>query len=95
MKGTPALGKAKTIKEKRELAAELGESHLWDSLLISDDVREFAAKRGANGRGRSAKSRDGSQSAEVQSRSATPEAKEEVSDGAHAMLITPRRRSTL
>lgn len=79
MKGTPTLGKAKAIKEKRELAAELGESARRQQWLKPDDVREFAAKRGARGRGRSAKSGAKSGSPEVQSRSATPQAKEEVS----------------
>lgn len=55
MKGTPTLGKAKSLKEKRELAAELGELLLlltfgeeWDMGCTDglDDVREFEAKRG-------------------------------------------------
>jgi hypothetical protein len=43
MKGTPTLGKAKTLKEKRELAAEI------------DDVVAFEAERGISG-GRSKRS---------------------------------------
>jgi hypothetical protein len=62
MKGTPTISKAKSLKEKRELAAELGMSYLsiFSPYLDSvnrrevnatdniDEVREFEAKRGLN-----------------------------------------------
>lgn len=66
------MGKAKSIKQKRELAAELGRIGSWipQACLtrFADDVKEFAAKRGA-------RSEDASRSA---SEDATPEAKGEV-----------------
>jgi hypothetical protein len=56
MKGTPTVGKAKSIKEKRELAAELGELTPTLSTKSADDVKEFEANRGVSSTGRSRRS---------------------------------------
>lgn len=87
MKGAPSLGKAKALKERRELAAELSEcppqaepSSLADTLV--DDVREFESKRGLSAPERRA-SRSGNQSVdpdEEEDESSVDKPKEEVSE---------------
>lgn len=80
MKGTPTAGKAKAIKEKRELAAELGLfCDRCSAADETDDVREFAAKRGAERKGRSARSAARSGGASPHSEQSSPEPQGEVS----------------
>jgi hypothetical protein len=87
MKGAPSLGKARALKERRELAAELsgchselGSSSVADAL--KDDVREFESKRGLSAPERRA-SRSGKQSVdpdEEEDESSVDKPKEEVSE---------------
>nr|XP_031860783.1 uncharacterized protein CI109_003827 [Kwoniella shandongensis]KAA5527855.1 hypothetical protein CI109_003827 [Kwoniella shandongensis] len=74
MKGTPTLGKAKALKERRELAAEL------------NDVREFEQVRGVSAEDGKRKTREqnaGSKKRTVQSESGS---ESEAESGAHEQL---------